>query len=73
MEKLQNVTEPTLMFLNTMVGTGKTVMSVALAQFLQTLKNQALDQKGNLKGVYEGDNFLFKSDLSKLQVGLGIV
>jgi hypothetical protein len=33
-EKLSNLKKPTLMFLNTMVGTGKTVLSVALTQFL---------------------------------------
>ena len=43
MKILVECDKPTLVFLNTMVGTGKTVMSVALASYLQKIRNNILN------------------------------
>ena len=69
METLAQAKKPLLVFLNTMVGTGKTVLSVAITQFVQRIRDEVggLDDKGRQE-KYPDANLLMQSDLSQMQI-----
>ena len=70
METLAQAKKPLLVFLNTMVGTGKTVLSVAITQYVQRIRDEvgaALDDKERQE-KFPDANLLMQSDLSQMQI-----